>query len=427
MKKSLGLPGAIVLSLMTAITVQAASTPMMINYQGLATDTAGVPVADGPHVFQFVIYTHPTAGSTVLVEDVTLTTAGGLFNHSLGSITPIPDAAFVENDSLFLQVSIDGETQLPRTPIASVGYALRVNTVDSAKGGTIQGSLKVRDVVFDDIHFKVDRDPIMPASGNLRVYSNTGSSNYISLDGSATFLPEPRIVISGTDRSIHLNTSESGSASVQLPADAIDAAEVLDEPGVGSYLNNGLNELESSVEYLGGRTMFAPTDGFVFVSASAGVIINHSNGTISECFLGLSDNLSNFPAFGKQRVGVPAAAGAGYYNVPFSAHMIFPVQAGSQAYYLMGNKWSGGGQIWVQYVSLTEIFIPTAYTTVTDPLAEAATESSAHVPFDPGVERAEALAFNQNRIAAELARITAEFEALKKQLQDESVTEVDSQ
>ncbi|MBU0984794.1 MAG: hypothetical protein KKA42_13040 [candidate division Zixibacteria bacterium] len=421
MKQLVALSGCVALCLFMAATVAAVSTPKGISYQGRVVDADGHPVADGSHEFQFRVYTLPEDGSLVLSEDISLTTFDGLFSHILGSVTPIPNAMFLENDSLFLEVTIDGETQSPRTPFLPVGYALRVNSIDATRGGTVYGSISVRDTLGDYPDCYIGRNGLILGSGRLRVYSLMGGSVGVQLDGSYAATGQPSITVTGSNRSIVLNTSESGSASVELPADAIEAAEILDEPGVGNYLKEGETVLGATAQYLGGRTMFAPADGFVYVSASAEVIINHTSGTYSECFLGLSDNLVNFPAFGAERVGVPAGAGSGQYHIPFSAHMLFPVTQGSQPYYLMGNKWVGAGTISVRALSLTEIFIPTAYTTVISPFTEKASDGqnsglSTSVPFDPETERNEAIAFNRNRIASELARIAAECESLKQQL-----------
>jgi len=128
---------AVICILMTAITISAA-TPRKISYQGKATDAGGNPVPNGSYPALFALYDRSTAGTVRWSETATpVVSDGGLFSYLLGSNTPIPDSLFARYDSLFLQVVFNGQTQTPRTPIVSVGYALRVNTVDGAKGGTI--------------------------------------------------------------------------------------------------------------------------------------------------------------------------------------------------------------------------------------------------------------------------------------------------
>lgn len=131
----------IVCVFLMAATVTLARTPMKISYQGRATDASGNPVPDGSYPVQFHLYDHPTAGSDRWWEQYSMvTTSNGLFTHLLGDDTPIPDSLFATYDSLYLQVIFNGIILSPRTPIASVGYALRVNSVDGASGGTISAS-----------------------------------------------------------------------------------------------------------------------------------------------------------------------------------------------------------------------------------------------------------------------------------------------
>lgn len=126
-------------ALAAVASMTAAGTPRVISYQGRATDGTGAPVPDGSYPAQFHLYDHPTAGTARWSEIYPMvSTSGGLFTYLLGSSTPIPDSLFARYDSLYLQVIFNGIILSPRMPVASAGYALRVNTVDGASGGTIR-------------------------------------------------------------------------------------------------------------------------------------------------------------------------------------------------------------------------------------------------------------------------------------------------
>jgi len=135
---------AVICILVTATTILA-STPRKISYQGRATDAGGNSVPDGTYPARFYLYDHPTAGSVRWSETTaSVTASGGLFTYLLGSISPISDDLFTTYDSLYLEIVFNGQTLSPRTPIVSVGYAFRVNSIDGAYGGTITGPMGVR-------------------------------------------------------------------------------------------------------------------------------------------------------------------------------------------------------------------------------------------------------------------------------------------
>jgi hypothetical protein len=291
-------------------------------------------------------------------ESATVQTAGGLFTHLLGSIVPLPDTLFAHYDSLYLQVRYEGQFISPRTPIVSAGYALRVNSVDGAKGGAITGLLELEGAT--DIHFY------------------------------------PDLV---------------GNGSVYLPDEAIGAREVVDEPGVGSCNNTSIS-LPNTPEYLCGRTMFAPTDGYVLVIATARVAFNHVNGIQSTCSFGVSDNISNYISSARTSVTLAPSVPSGAFEFPIMSHALFPIAAGSAPYYALGSR-SGTTSALVTSVQLSECFFPTAYTTVTPPTAPPSGAQS----FDATAERLEADAFHRARVEAELAKMKAEFEVMKQDIE----------
>jgi len=120
-----------------AFTVWAA--PGKIDYQGYLED-GGDPVTDTVQMV-FKIYDAASSGNQKWTETHSpVVVLGGLFDVTLGSSTTIPDTVF-SGDTRYLQIQVDGTTLNPRTQIVSSAYAMRVNTIDGADGGTIAGDL----------------------------------------------------------------------------------------------------------------------------------------------------------------------------------------------------------------------------------------------------------------------------------------------
>ncbi len=106
--------------------------PRKLSYQGLLTDSTGIPLADGSYELTFKIYNLPNGGTlrhTETFSDVPV--EKGTFNVMLGSITPFA-LAFEFTESLYVEVTIDNgpaSTTYPvtfstRTELTAAPYAL---------------------------------------------------------------------------------------------------------------------------------------------------------------------------------------------------------------------------------------------------------------------------------------------------------------
>jgi hypothetical protein len=124
---------------MVICTVSYAEIPQMVGYQGRVTDNAGNPVADGNYIMRFRIYDDPAAGSLVWDSgNRSVALSGGVFSVLLGD-TPQPPVTLDFDEDYWLRVTFQGEDQLPRTPLASVGYAYMASGL--TPGTIIQGDI----------------------------------------------------------------------------------------------------------------------------------------------------------------------------------------------------------------------------------------------------------------------------------------------
>ncbi len=100
-----------------------AEIPQVLGYQGRITDNSGVPVADGTYAMRFRIYDDETAGALLWdSNDDSVVVAGGAFSVMLGE-SPQPTLSLAFDEDYWLLVTFDGEDQLPRKRLGSVGYA----------------------------------------------------------------------------------------------------------------------------------------------------------------------------------------------------------------------------------------------------------------------------------------------------------------
>jgi hypothetical protein len=104
-----------------------AAVPSTISYQGLLTDGAGTPVADGPYNLTLKLYGVSSGGAALWSETQSaVSVVRGIFSINLGSVSAL---ALPFDQPYWLGVSIGADAELaPRTPLTSSPYALNVRT-----------------------------------------------------------------------------------------------------------------------------------------------------------------------------------------------------------------------------------------------------------------------------------------------------------
>ncbi|MBL8764808.1 MAG: hypothetical protein JNM07_11115 [Phycisphaerae bacterium] len=256
----------------------------------------------------------------------------------------------------------------------------------------------------------------------FRINRGTNQTGF-SIDGNSLGTNEPSVTINGSTRSMQFQPgAASGNASVVLPTDAISATEILDEPGVASNTSNGLVTGDGTIQTLLSRTITAPAAGFVLVIGSCQANMLHTNGTTDSATFGVSDSATAFPA--NQDVGllVSSTLPTGNFITPVSVHGLFSVNAGANTFFFLYEETGGASS--VNDMQLSCVYFPTAYGTVTGtffaPDGANDKDPNKHRPAysaaDILAEREQGRAFNQQRLAAEFARMEAEMVSLRKQL-----------
>ncbi|HPF35498.1 MAG TPA: hypothetical protein P5571_12140 [Candidatus Krumholzibacteria bacterium] len=262
--------------------------------------------------------------------------------------------------------------------------------------------------------------------GYLQVNRSDFSGGLI-VDGNYNGSNSTRVSVVGSGSTAIFDASVAGNSSVQLGSDAIGAVEILDEAGLASAKSNELApyNLTTTTAAIVSRTITAPSAGYVIVTASYEVDVNHTSGTTSFSTIGVSSATGTLPDNQDHSFYLPSGAASGTYLSPASAMGVFPVTAGSSTFYLNGRKNTASVDIQVWDVQLTVLFVPTAYGTVTGTglgTALAGTDQDNDAPgvdgpsmADLAAERAESEQVVRDRVAAELAAMRdriAELESL---------------
>lgn len=114
-----------------------APSQTLISYQGTLTDENGSPVNETLSMI-FEIY-DGSGNSKWGPETQSVNVSNGLFHVLLGSVEPIP-TTILGGDS-YLDISVNGESLLPRERLTSVLHAMEANTLPA--GASTQGDLTI--------------------------------------------------------------------------------------------------------------------------------------------------------------------------------------------------------------------------------------------------------------------------------------------
>ncbi|HLP27157.1 MAG TPA: hypothetical protein VK147_00860, partial [Candidatus Didemnitutus sp.] len=124
----------VVVSILFAVGTASAQIPRTISYQGLLTTAANDPVADGQQSLTFAIYDTPTGGTALWTEVQNATTLQGVFEVTLGSVTPL---ILPFDKPYYLGITLQGNPEYtPRIGLAAAPYALAAQTAVSAATAT---------------------------------------------------------------------------------------------------------------------------------------------------------------------------------------------------------------------------------------------------------------------------------------------------
>lgn len=217
-QKCLGITGVILLVSLVMAGIGLAAVPGTINYQGVLTDNAGVPL-DGTYDMAFGIYDQENFGSLEWSESHTsITVTNGVYNVLLGTTNALDSSVFNGSDR-WLEVTVEGETMSPRQPITATAYAFKAADADALSTNTI-ADLDAR-------------------------YVLEGESGAVNSD----------MIADGA-----VGTSEiiDGQVTTSDLADGTSIAEILDDDGSGSGLDADLLDGHSSSYF-----MAAGTDNWV--------------------------------------------------------------------------------------------------------------------------------------------------------------------
>jgi hypothetical protein len=121
----------------TVVEPTAQNPNPQLLFQGQLTDpNTNQPVPDGSYAITFALYTQTTGGTPLWAEAKQVNVTTGSFATLLGSIIPLNQGIF-NDQNLYLGIAVAGDPEAtPRQPIGYSAYAIRANRAAVADTAT---------------------------------------------------------------------------------------------------------------------------------------------------------------------------------------------------------------------------------------------------------------------------------------------------
>ncbi|MFH2048621.1 MAG: hypothetical protein ABIJ12_04160 [bacterium] len=300
-----------------------ASGTNLISYQGKLTNADGLPVPDNNYTVTFTITSDISGTHSVWSETAVVSTGDGLFNHYLGSVTNLPSSLFVEYDSLYLKVTVNGESVTPPSRLATVPSAI--------------------------------------VASNLKITNDTG----LVLAQTSTGIGAIFQLFDTTGKPlITFNSGRDDDSSVVLPEASINSEEIMDEPGVASRNSNSLIELStSSMIDLVTLNITIPAPGFIMLYGKCYLLLSGTTGANS-ARVQIDDEEGGptlFPYYAQAGLSGYVNTGINYFPI-FVTRIFYGDTTGTYTFHLEGkaeNSLPALAQTWDHI--LTAAYFPSSY------------------------------------------------------------------
>lgn len=190
-------PGSLLLLLALALGIAlpaSAAPPTRVPFQGRLLDAGGTPL-NGSVDLDFELFDALVNGTSLWSEShLGVIVVDGVYSVDLGATTPLTRSV-LEGGAAFLEISVDGETLVPRQQLLSVPYALV-----SEDAGSLGG---VSGVFFEQLiaGFPFDGAPPAnddPSEGTVDV-DGDGTPNFLDPDNDGDGFDDADELASGSD------------------------------------------------------------------------------------------------------------------------------------------------------------------------------------------------------------------------------------
>lgn len=157
------------------------------------------------------------------------------------------------------------------------------------------------------------------------------------------------------------NIADLGILTQDIGDNQVTSAKIQGEAGGLQNVSNANFAIDASIGSFSSDNINAPISGHVLVIATMELTVAHVTGTESTVMLGVSESNSSLDSDQQRQWTIPSNAPSAIYREIISTQKIFPVNAGSTTFYMVGDKLSGASDFFVTHITMSSLFFPTTY------------------------------------------------------------------
>jgi hypothetical protein len=253
------------------MTAQAAA-PQTVNYQGVLTDSGGVPLNSSVNV-DLRVYDAATAGTLLYSEShLGVVVSNGLFGLPLGGGSPLTgtfDANLFDTAGRWLEIVVDGEVQSPRQAFLSVPYALQTENAAQLEGNAASAFALAADLTTQIAALQSQIDALNSTVGTVQGDISTVQSN--------------------------INALQSDISTVQGDISTIQADVATNAGNIGTNIGNisantsGIVSNASAISGLQAKTQYVSVSGTEMYITGANLNIRSGSGVTNGAINGLGN------------------------------------------------------------------------------------------------------------------------------------------
>lgn len=328
-----------------------------INFQGkLVNKTSGTNISDNTYSFTFKFYDASSGGTQLpsgaaWSETQSIAVSNGIFRATLGASTPIPSTLDFNDDSIYLDITFNGETFGSRVRMTAVPYAFNAEKVGGLTVTNTTGTLTIQNgktISFGDafttsgayattLTSTATTNVTLPTSGLL--FSDTNNINFLDAATGTAYSIAGSDATSGTNAGGNLTVRAGNGSTSGTGGDLVLAGGTTSGGTAGNLTFQTAGSTRWSITNTGafasnGAGTITSTSGDITIDPTGNTVIKGSTTDNSAAALQVKDSSNGSLLYVRNdgNVGIGTTAPDAQLHVKSATSTTFTFESGGTMY-----------------------------------------------------------------------------------------------